>query len=480
MLSILILFVLLAAAGLGAWRGWRRNTPESLIRLAVLFFCALLSALLSPWVARCLPVSLYEAVMELMLVRGENVSYESLDEILHGFARGLAAPLIFLILFLLFLGVSSLILSILFASSHREARKPNGEDKTDMIREKIAGSVIGGLMGLFICVICFSPLTGTLRTADHTIEVIRSLDGVQIAVPDTSTRETIHSYAENRAMKIMYGGGGQLLYETSAKGYIRGEYFSVGEELSACTELLNDLSNLTDRMMTGERLSEESIQELREILKRTDKSPVCRLILLGQVNEQADRWLDRLNEEENMAVVMPVLEVLLEELPGRMSYETVCTDLITVVDVMEACYDMDFEGMNYEGMLTYLGEEGGMDNINRIIQQNPRLSVAVSSLSEVVTRCFYRAVDAQQENLPENYWALISDLTNTLNSSATYSDARREDTISNCLQDYAQIMGFQANSQILQCVTYSIMDAYRDRSAVTEWDIVSMFSGNAE
>lgn len=123
-----------------------------------------------------------------------------------------------------------------------------------------------------------------------------------------------------------------------------------------------------------------------------------------------------------MAVVMPVLEVLLEELRDRMSYETVCTDLITVVDVMDACYDMDFEGMNYEGMLTYLGEEGGMDNINRIIQQNPRLGVAVSSLSEVVTRCFYLAVDAQQEVLPQNYWALISDLTSTLNNTATYGE----------------------------------------------------------
>lgn len=178
-----------------------------------------------------------------------------------------------MILFLLFLGVSSLILSILFARSHREARKPNGADKTDMIREKIAGSVIGGLMGLRICVICFSPLTGTLRTADRAIEVIRSLDGVRIAVPNARIRGTIHGYAGNRAMKIMYGGGGQLLYETSAKGYIRGEYFSVGEELSACTELLNDLNDLTDRMMSGERLSEESIQELREILARTDESP---------------------------------------------------------------------------------------------------------------------------------------------------------------------------------------------------------------
>lgn len=480
MLFFLILFVLLAAAGLGAWRGWRRNTPESLIRLAVLFFCALLSALLSPWIARCLPVSLYKAVLKLMRVRGEYASYDSFDEILRGFARGLAAPLIFLILFLLFLGVSSLILSILFARSHREARKPNGADKTDMIREKIAGSVIGGLMGLCICVICFSPLTGTLRTADRAIEVIRSLDGVRIAVPNASTRETIHSYAENRAMKIMYGGGGQLLYETSAKGYIRGEYFSVGEELSACTELLNDMNDLTDRMMSGERLSEESIQELREILERTDKSPVCRLILLGQVNEQTDLWIDRLNEEENMAVVMPVLEVLLEELKDKMSYETVCTDLLTVVDVMDICHDMDFEGKNYEWMMTYLGEEGGMDDINRIIQQNPRLGVAVSSLSEVVTRCFYRAVDAQQEVFPQNYWALISDLTNTLNSSATYSDSRRLGTISNCLQDYAQIMGFHANSQVLQCATYSIMNEYRDRSVVTEWDIVSLFRGDAE
>lgn len=480
MLSFLILFVLLAAAGLGAWRGWHRNTPESLIRLAVLLFSALLSALLAPRIARGLPVSLYKSVLKLMRVRGDYASYDGFDEILRGFARGLAAPLVFLILFLLLLGVSSLILSILFARSRRKAREGTGADKTDVVREKIAGSVIGGLMGLCICVICFSPLTGTLRTADRAIEVIRDLDGVRIAVPNAKTRGTIHSYAENRPMKIMYGGGGQLLYETSSKGYIRGQYFSVGKELSACEELLNEMNDLTDRMMSGERLSDESIQELREVLERTDESPVCRLILLGQVDGQVDLWLGRLHEEENMAVVMPVLEVLLEELKDRTSYETVCPDLLTVVDVMDVCHDMDFGGQDFEWMLTYLGEEGGMDNINRIIQQNPRLEAAVSSLSKVVTRCFYRAVDAQQEVLPQSYWALISDLTNTLNNSATYSDARREGTISNCLQDYAQIMGFQANRQVLQSVTYSIMDTYRDRSVVTEWDLVLLFRGDAE
>lgn len=480
MLSFLILFVLLAAAGLGAWRGWHRNTPESLIRLAVLFLCALLSALLAPWFARSLPVSLYRSVLKLMKVRGDYASYGGFDEILRGFARGLAAPLAFLILFLLFLGLSSLIQSILFARSHREARKPTGEDKTDMVREKVAGSVIGGLMGLCICVICFSPVTGTLRTADRAIQVIRDLDGVRIAVPNAKTRETIHDYAENRAMNILYAGGGRLLYETSAYGYVRGQYFSVDEELSACAELLNDLNDLTGRMMSGERLSEERIRQLREILEKADESPVCRLILLGQVDDQVDLWLDRLNEEKNMEVVMPVLEVLLEELQDRTSYDTVCTDLLTVVDVMDVCHDMDFEGKNYEWMLTYLGEEGGMDTVNRIIRQNPRLGAAVSSLSEVVTLCFYRAVDAQQEVAPQSYWALIGDLTNTLNNSATYSDSRRESTIRNCLQDYAQIMGFRANSQVLQSVTYSIMDTYRDRSVVTERELVSLLRGDAD
>lgn len=480
MLSFLILFVLLAAGGLGVWRGWHRNTPESLIRLAVLLFCALLSALLAPWIARSLPVSLYKSMLELMRVRGDYASYGGFDEILRGFARGLVAPLVFLILFLLLFGVSSLILCILFSRSCRKERNEPGGDKTDMIGERIAGSVIGGLMGLCICVICFSPLTGTLRTVDRVIEVFCSLDGVQIVVPNEKTRDTIHGYAENRTMKIMYGGGGQLLYETSAKGYLRGQYFSVHEELSACEELLNELNDLTNQMMSGERMSDESIQQLREILERTNESPVCRLILLGQIDDQVELWLNRLSEEENMEVVMPVLELLLAELQDRTSYETVCTDLLTVVDVMDVCHDLDFGGQDFEWMLTYLGEKGGMDTINRIIQQNPRLEAAVSSLGEVVTRCFYRAVDAQQEDAMQIYRALVGDLTNTLNNTVNYSDIRREGTIINCLQDYAQIMGFQVNSQVLQSVTYSIMDAYRNREVVTEEDIMSLLSGDAD
>lgn len=480
MLSFLIVFVLVVAAGWGAWRGWRRSTPESLIRLVVLFVCALISALLAPWIARSLPISLYKEVLSLMRIRGDYASYDGFDEVLRGFARGLAAPLIFLILFHFFLLVSSVILSLLFARSHREAGREIGGDKVEATGERAAGVVIGGLIGLCIWVICFSPLTGTLRTADRAIEVIRDLDGVRITVPNKKTRGTIHTYAETGVLKVLYAGGGQVLYETSARGYVQGQYFSVDEELTACSELLNDLRDLTDRMMSGERPEDADILRLREILERTEDSPICRLILLGQVKAQAEEWFLHLGEKEDLEIVLPVLEILLAELQEWTSYETVCTDLCTVVDVMDICYSMDFEGKDYEGMLLYLGEEGGMDNINRIIRQNPRLDTSVSALSEVVTLCFYRTVNAQQVTAPQSYAAFVSDLTKTLNSTVNYSDARREDTIRNCLQDYAAIMELRVNSQVLQSATYSIMDVYRDRTDVTEADIMMLFRGDGE
>lgn len=480
MLSFLIVFVLVAAAGWGAWRGRRRSTPESLIRLAVLFVCALISALLAPWIARSLPISLYKEVLSLMRIRGDYASYDGFGEVLRGFARGLAAPLIFLLLFLFFLLVSSVILDILFARSHRVAGKEIGGGKAVATGERVAGAVIGGLIGLCIWVICFSPLTGTLRTADRAIEVIRDLDGVRITVPNKKTRETIHTYAETEALKILYAGGGQVLYETSARGYVRGQYFSVDEELTACSELLNDMKDLTDRMMSGERPEEADILRLRALLERTEDSPVCRLILLGQVKAQAEEWILHLGEKEDLEIVLPVSEIMLAELQEWTSYETVCTDLRTVVDVMDICYGMDLEGKDYEGMLQYLGEEGGMDDINRIIRQNPRLDTSVTALREVVTLCFYRAMDAQQEAAPHSYMTFVNDLAGTLSSSANYSDARREATIRNCLQDYAEIMELRVNSQILQSVAYSIMEVYRDRTDVTEADIMLLFRGDGE
>lgn len=477
MLSYLILFMLVAAAGWGAWRGRRRSTPESLIRLAVMLLCTILSAVLAPWIARSLPVSLYKEIVGLLVVKGEYASYKGFNEILRGFARGLLSPLIFLILFLLLWGAASIVMNIVFAVLGRVSRRRGNAGKSG---EWLPGAVIGGLMSICMCVICFSPLTGTLRSVDHAVEVILDMDGVKIGVPTKKTRQTIHTYAETGGLKVMYAGGGQLLYESTARGYIRGQYFSVDEELSACMDLLNDLANLTGRMMSGGGMSSKDVDRLRELLDEADDSPICRLILLGQVDGQADEWLEQLSNGQGMDVAMPVVEVVVTELQDKTSYDTVCADLRTIVDVIEVCRDLDPNEKSYEDMLLYLGEDGGLNEIDRIIRENPRLASSVDSLGEAVTLCFYRALDAHQYSSPGNYQRLVSDLTKTLNDSSGYSDDRREDTIRNCLQDYADSMEMRVNDQILQSVTYSIMEVYRDRSTITEDDVTSLISGEGE
>lgn len=472
MLSYLILFLLVAVAGWGAWRGRRRSTPESLIRLAVMLLCTILPAMLAPWIARILPVSLYQMVLDLLVVKGEYASYAGFDEILRGFARGLLAPLIFLLLFLLFQGVAAIVLNIVFAVLGRSYRR---QDSAGGAGERLPGAIIGGLMSICMCVICFAPLTGTLRSVDHAIETVLDMDGVNIGVPNEQSRQTLRAYAETTGLKVMYAGGGQLLYESTARGYIRGQYFFLDEELSVCMDVLNDLATLTGSMMSGDGVSNEDVERLRELLDRADASPVCRLILLGQVEGQADEWLEQLSDRQGLSVTMPVVEVVVTELQSRTSYDTVCADLCTIVDVIQVCQGLD--GKTYEEILIYLGDGGGLDDIDRIIRENPRLEMAAGSLEDAVALCFYRALDAQQYTSPDNYQRLISDLTETLNRSISYSDVRREDTIRNCLQDYSDSMAMHVNDQILQSVTYSIMEAYKDRFTITEKDITSLISG---
>lgn len=484
MLSVLILFVVVGSVGLGIYRGRHRSAPEAMIRLAVLLLCILLAALPASLIPRLIPDAAIDFLTGFIVIGGEYTTYTGFDGLLRSIVRGMASPLIFLVLFLLIWMIASVILNRVFRSRRKNLRQWQTEEvrkqQQPLSGERMWGPVMGAIAGLLVCVACFSPLTGTLRIMDSALTTFDRLDGIRLDSLYGENRRQLTRYAHDPILTFLYACGGQMIYESTATGELMGDSFYIGDELDTCDALLNDLHRLTNQMMLGEFKRTSDFRKLSFLVEDARSSPVCRFVLMGLIEKQSDQWLEsfRIQNKDETNVMAPMIEAMLTNLPSVIQETTVCEDIQTVIRIYELIMTKDLGGTDYTNILSVLGAGGGLDSINEIFQQNERMRFISESLSEMAMLSFLYAVREQKQEAPDTYRILVSDLTETLNRSAYYSDERRINDIRNCLKDYAFILQLDANENILTVVTFRLMECFHDREVtVMEEDVYAVLEG---
>ncbi|MCQ2428980.1 MAG: hypothetical protein MJ192_01485 [Clostridia bacterium] len=482
-LSMVILLVTAGGMVVGGLRGYRKGAPVSLLRLAVILAAAVIAALSAPVLTRLTLGGLADTILDNLDLTGPFTGYPGYAGLCRSFLSGLLSPAVGLVLFLLLWLVGGLIIS----ASERQEKHAPGQRSQGKSAERIIGSeqnpdravgaAVGAAAAFVICVIVFSPVTGSLKTVDTMMTVLNRTEGIHLGKLNESNRQSLAVYAQDPSAEVLYACGGRLIYRTSARTRIDNKTCLPVDELVSAEPILRGLrENLPLLTNPANPDPAGTAGTLQALISEAERSPCTMHILPDYVRAEAPVWLAAYTEsaQASDSVESPIIQAML----GRLSLvgnETVCSDLDVVMSVFEEFGTL--RGIPQEKILNRMTEESFLEAVNAELQRSENLAPCAESLNDTVRIAFGAVMRAKCGSMPNEYSTFIADLTDTVNGTASYSGDRRLTTISDCLYDYTGIMGINASDDMLTVMSQAIAMQFDDRSDNVNADEVAQVFG---
>lgn len=427
-LSILFLATIALYTFLYARRGYRKGLTFSLFRLAALILSASAAVFLSIGIAAPL-------AEEGIVLLTELLSEGDADPVLSVFSDPLLlllkmllslvlyVPLFNLLRFLIHL-IAALITRLLGVKKAKrwkpEYYKENEAHYITHHRKIAAG--IGALSGLLAAVILLTPLVGLLGVASSAIGFYHSIAGDDV---DTSTEILIiERFANDPCVSTLDACGSGMLFDFITTADVHSDSTSLPREIEALSSA--DYESIITLLSSFSSLETLDTDAAEALIDRLCDSRILQLTLASVVRTAASSWL---NYESYFEIPRPSY-IEHDSIEGFMndifyaftttSYETVKADLHTLLSLAAFLRDkvatLDFE--DYNVMISALMNDGLLQEIRTIIQENPHMmtvSFAIDDLvMSVVSLEILEVFDCSEEDKEVLFGEFASILTDTM------------------------------------------------------------------
>ncbi len=385
---IVALVVLLKARG-GAKRGAYRQP----IHLAAVLLAAITAFIVTIVFTRSVigmfeGKELGEIIAELEAKIGLSLDGEVVDMI-SGFdtniiAYVLAIPLAFIapIVFLLVYFVAAIIFAIIRSIVVKACKIPRRIDT----KGKTIGAVLGAVEGVFVMALVLLPMTSMLRLG------VPVLNAVEIDNEDfNEIADGITGFYESPAIQLVSFGGGELLADELSTVKVNNSKFNLSNELTVGVELGYKLTGLLDSADGIAAENEQEIQEIVELLRRSEFIPAILSGAMNIVADSIDDLMPSMDAEGDMDAMLDSLVTDLKDFLHSSSPETVIDDIETFVNLyllLDSSDVLNLISENPDQAFAKFTEKdaNGDTLISKMIStlaSNPRTNPLIATLNEI-------------------------------------------------------------------------------------------------
>ena len=422
--AILILVSLLILL-LGVLFGFLRGTVRSAIRLGTLVFALLLALLLANALSSVLG-GLFAPLVEDLFFSGEGMAdlirtNPEMPDLILVMARMLAAPILFLVCYMLL----KLITFIGYAILCKAVGIGKGK-----IGSRFGGAGIGLVIGLIGLIVLSVPVVGYTRFASDTLTTLESSALLSDGEGDSELAQYNAEYVQPLAEAPIVGLGytilGDTLFDSLTTAEWNGEDLSLREEWFTILGVLENAGQLTERPV--EEFGATESQAVHGMVTDIGHSRVLSYLGGNTLSGMATAWLNgdaflgmeapAMEDGNAQLLVNGLLRVFAttnpQQFAGDLAFFADFFDLLVEYRMFSL-----FAGGNGDGdFIEQMTSSGFLEAAYALINNTPRMQPVSKAIADVGMNILVAELGLPEE-YKENYGKLMDDMSGALHDSVT-------------------------------------------------------------
>lgn len=442
--AIIVLFNLI--------KGLIRGFKKTIGTLVAIIISAVISAIVTA--AICTPQSeIIAFIMENIesVFTGNQLQdifgIEEIGETLTYYIAMIAAPFVFLALYVVISIIVSIIVGIIirFIPPHKKMRG---------VLHRLGGLALGAVCGLLVSALLLMPVVGVINIA------VSVGESELLGESDNEITEIVNEAADDKVYAV-YAVCSGWMFDSMASTTFDGEKVYLKNEISVILAVVGNINALSGEVS---EFDNTQIDALNNVVESLDKSALLKNTLAGILSEMASKWIAGetfmgIESIDAGELLNPLINSVLEVMASS-EKDTITEDMSTLIGVLEVMVDHKlFDNVDsFESILEILsekpdGEDGetAIEALINVANANPRMT----KLSDEIATLSIRAL-ASTLGIPENddvtYNMLMDDIAAALNESKFDDDreAAVEEKIVEALDNYGVEVGGDAATYIAQ------------------------------
>ena len=451
--SVALLLVAAFVIIIGVMKAIGKGLKKSLISLATI----LLSIFLALIVARPLSNLFVAPIGNLFR---ENINFSSIEStlpslpnIVDAYSASVVGPLVFLVLFILFKIIASIVVSVILRSRVKKKIEDDSYENEEAPAYKKNPKIVSGLIGFFASLLMIttviSPIMGTLKVADKTFVSVNQQSEIYGAKINSTVVSGLTVFSRDLVGTGLYYCGGNLIYRLSATSMLNDNYFQLENESVQTLTTADDLLRVTSILGNITSSTQEQRDSMKVLGKEINKAETLKTIAGDIVPQLSINWLDG---KQYLGVNKPKFNTVSESVFNKMLYvcksstvDTVGNDLNTLLNVYMIAYENGILiSTDYKSVVEIANRTGAFDLIREELNKNPRMAGISVDIDTMAIRSIASAI--QSFNL-DNYDLLMNNIMNTLNVATRYEGEERIQYITDLTRHYIDSYGLDIGSE---------------------------------
>lgn len=443
--SLILTLVILAFVALGTFLAYRRGLVRTALRLGTLI-TAIAFSLLGAYLLKDAIGSLLEGLLGDVVSTSLTEASPTLADLIKGLPGALAAPFIFLALFIIINAIFLIVYHILKRIPIFKITLSN------KLLDHILGAVVGLLCSLLLVSCFLIPFAGYVGVADDVLTNVEqtNLDEETAQEITSVHQDYVAPLADNVVFVISDTLLGDIVFETLVSCEVQGDSVNLVEELSYLTQTYSTMSPLIEVDFEFARFGKDQGDALRSFANNFDKSVLIPHIICELLPKAANQWY---NGEEFGGIASPADSVPenLDSLMDNTLYimktttrETLKGDLVTLCELLATMAENGtlgaMENATSRDVLQTLSDPGVVSGLIDILYANERTRILVADLSNIGFDAISDSLDIPESN-KEVRDQLSADLNEAIRKATELEDYTAQiddltERISNIFDEY--------------------------------------------
>ena len=406
-LTALIAIFCLISAIIGLFRGLKKTLGSTI----VIAISAIISFIVT--VALCRPTQDgMSAVADKLLesMQGDQfkelISTNAMMESMNYYASFIAAPFVFLALFIVLRFIIGIVMRILMKIIPIFNRIPKG-------MKRLGGLVIGIVNGFALMVIFTMPFLGLFDVANVVVSSIPETNAVENISGDSSIEELDVPYLLDVAVnqgggKILLNCGGRTLYTGLTSAEYKGEKVTLKGEAEVYAEMIPGIIKAMAKTDVSDKIS----GVFDALIYGVDNSAITRDLVAGTVSTAAQSWQkgesflgiskDKIFDTASLPSaydIEPMVDTMIDIL-AKENNETISQDLTSISDFVVEMNKSGFftKDVKVDSVVETLSKEGTLSGILGTLDKNQNM---LPLIDEVNRLCIRLVASPDCLNLPK-------------------------------------------------------------------------------
>jgi hypothetical protein len=387
--------ILVATVTSGALRGAKMGFTKSAAALVAVFVSLIISLVLSPRISQLIAELILEIVkvtpMYIQLMLPESVY---IDMFIVSSASMVMSSVLFLLVYILMKMILTSVFYRMYKKIEKEKNPFPSETAPGHERNHNAwGAAVGGISAFLSVVIVFAPITGTMRAAQKTIEIIDKSAPEYFAHPEAHEQvEAFYTYASDGMAMMLYTAGGEIIYTSAASATVNGETVYMVHELNSVEAIMNDFLALYPLLSDPINKGDESAKYISSLCDNIERSKMIDIVMAEFLPNLATVWLHNepymmIPRPELNELIDPVFEGVLEICADSDIYNVKdnTTSLLRIYAILLSSGILS-AGDDFEVIVACLRESDLLAKLDAEIERNPNMEIIKTYTAEIAMR----------------------------------------------------------------------------------------------